>query len=232
MRLFGMPRLRVLELGDLNFLYELGSVKLEVILKELPQLQVLALSNLNLGNLSVSSFRDLGLLQLLLLNSEWILGLDSSLQELIPQMPQYVYFSDVTFTCQCESSWVGPWATRAPNTFVYGLEKSICMANASGYSKTPLLSFHSGHCPHDPEFQGFLISFTLVFLLVIFALLGCPKWPWLHHLRTLFHAWWWKLGGQGPRGQFPYDVFISYCERDQAWVLEELVPALEKPPPA
>ncbi|XP_062944623.1 toll-like receptor 11 [Cynocephalus volans] len=232
MRLFGMPRLRVLELGDLNFLYELGAVKLEVILKELPQLQVLALSNLNLGNLSVSSFRDLGLLQLLLLNSEWILGLDSSLQELIPQMPQYVYFSDVTFTCQCESSWVGPWATRAPNTFVYGLEKSICMANASDYSKTPLLSFHSGHCPHDPEFQGFLISFTLVFLLIIFALLGCPKWPWLHHLRTLFHAWWWKLGGQGPRGQFPYDVFVSYCEQDQAWVLEELVPALEKPPPA
>uniref|UniRef100_G1Q656 Uncharacterized protein n=1 Tax=Myotis lucifugus TaxID=59463 RepID=G1Q656_MYOLU len=45
-----------------------GSVQLEMLLKELPQLQVLALSNLNLGNLSVSSFRGLGRLRLLLLN--------------------------------------------------------------------------------------------------------------------------------------------------------------------
>ncbi|XP_028360025.1 toll-like receptor 11 [Phyllostomus discolor] len=229
--LSGMPRLRVLELGDLDFLYKPRSVQLEMLLKDLPQLQVLALSNLNLRNLSISSFRGLDPLQLLLLNSEWALELDSSLQELIPQMPQYVYFSDITFTCQCESSWMGPWATRAPNTFVYGLEKSICKANASDYSQTLLLSFLSDHCPHDLEFQSFLTSFTLVLLLTFLALLGCPKWPWLHHLRTLFHAWWWKLCGQHPRNQFHYDVFVSYCEQDQAWVLEELVPALEKPLP-
>ncbi|KAM6180679.1 toll-like receptor 11 [Erethizon dorsatum] len=231
MCLFGMPRLKVLELGDLNFLSEFSSVKLETLLKQVPQLQVLALSHLNPGTLSMSTFRDLGHLQLLLFNSEYSLGLDSSLQELIPQMPQYVYFSDVTFTCQCESSWVGPWATRSPNTFVYGLEKSICVANASDYSKTPLLSFLSDHCPHEPEFQGFLASFTLVFLMSILALLGCPKWYWLHHLRNLCHAWWWKLCGRGLRRQLHYDVFISYCEQDRAWVLEELVPALEKPPP-
>ncbi|EHB15530.1 Toll-like receptor 11 [Heterocephalus glaber] len=107
MCLFGMARLQVLELGDLNFLSEFGSVKLETFLQEVPQLQVLALSHLNLWNLSMSTFKDLGHLRLLLFNSELTLGLDSSLQELIPQMPQYVYFSNVTFTCQCESSWVG-----------------------------------------------------------------------------------------------------------------------------
>ncbi|KAM7156706.1 LOW QUALITY PROTEIN: toll-like receptor 11 [Molossus nigricans] len=226
--LFGMPRLRVLA-GDLDFLHNKISVQLEMLLKELPQLQVLALSNLNLGYLSISSFRGLDHLRLLLLNSEWTLGLDRSLQELIPQMPQYVYFSDITFICQCENSWVGPWATRAPSTFVYGLEKSICKANSSDYSQTPLLSFLSDHCSHDPELQGFLTSFILV-LLLTFALLTCPKWPWLHHLRTLFHAWWWKLGEQHPRNQFHYDVFVSYCEQDRAWVLEA-VPALEKPLP-
>ncbi|KAF7482482.1 toll receptor 11-like [Marmota monax] len=232
LELSGMPKLRVLELGDLNFHYESRSTKLELVLQEVTQLQVLALSHLNLGNLSMSSFKDLDHLQLLLFNSEWTLGLDSSLQELIPQMPQYVYFSDVTFTCQCESSWVGPWATQAPNTFVYGLEKSICMANASDYSKTPLLSFLSHQCAHDLEFQGFLASLTMVLLFTILVLLGCPKWSWLHHLRTLFHVWWWKLCGRGPRSQFHYDVFISYCEQDQDWVLEELVPTLEKSPPA
>ncbi|XP_045383408.1 toll-like receptor 11 [Lemur catta] len=232
LHLSGMPRLRVLELGDLDFLLDSSPVKLEVLLKELPSLQVLALSNLNLGNLSVSSFTNLGLLRLLLLNSEWALGLDSSLQELIPQMPQYVYFSDVTFACQCESSWVAPWAIRAPNTFVYGLEKSICMANASDYLKTPLLSFLSDHCPYDAGLQAFLSSFTLALLLTVLTLLGCPRWLWLHHLRTLFRTWWWKLGGRGPRSQFRYDVFLSYCAQDQAWVLEKLVPALEKPPPA
>ncbi|XP_037691078.1 toll-like receptor 11 [Choloepus didactylus] len=231
LQLFGMPRLRVLELGDLNYFYQPSPVKLEVLLEELPQLEVLALSNMNIGNLSISSFRGLSLLWLLMLNSEWALGLDSSLQELIPQMPEYVYFSDITFTCQCESSWVGPWATRAPKSFVYGLEKSICMANASDHSKTLLLSFLSGHCPHDPELQCFLTSFTLVLLLIIVALLGCPKWPWLRYLWALFHAWWWKLGGRHPRSQYHYDVFISYCGQDRAWVLEELVPALEKPLP-
>ncbi|NP_001284408.1 toll-like receptor 11 precursor [Oryctolagus cuniculus] len=226
------PKLRVLELGHMDFFYNLGSVTLEEVLKEVPQLQVLALSHLNLRNLSISTFTGLGLLRLLLLNSEWDLGLDSSLQEMISQMPEYVYFSNVTFICQCESSWVGPWATGAPNTFVYGLGHSICMANASDYSKTPLLSFLSSHCAHDPNFQGFLISFILVLLLMFSALLGCPKWPWLRQLRKLFYAWWWKLCGRGPRSAFRYDVFISYCEQDQAWVLDKLVPALEKPPPA
>lgn len=41
--------------------------------------------------------KPLCLLQLLLPNSKWALGLDSSLQGLIPQMPQYAYFSDITF---------------------------------------------------------------------------------------------------------------------------------------
>ncbi|XP_023559888.1 toll-like receptor 11 isoform X1 [Octodon degus] len=231
MCLLSMPRLQVLELGDLNFLSEFSLVKLEMLLKQVPQLQVLALSHLNPGTLSMSTFKDLGHLRLLLLNSEYSLGLDSSLQELIPQMPQYVYFSDVTFTCQCKSSWVGPWATQAPNTFVYGLEKSICMANTSDYSRTPFVSFLSDHCPHDPEFWVFLISFNLILLMSTLALFGCPKWYWLHYLQNLFHSWWWKLCGRGPRRQLYYDVFISYCQQDKAWVLKELVPALEKPPP-
>ncbi|XP_005087551.3 toll-like receptor 11 [Mesocricetus auratus] len=231
LRLFEMPRLRVLELGDLNFFYESSTVKLETLLREVPQLRALALSHLNLRNLSVSSFKGLHHLKLLLLSSEMTLEMDSSLQEFIPQMPPYVYFSDVTFTCQCEASWVEPWATQAPNTFVYGLEKSICMANASDYSNTPLFSFLATHCPHDAEFWGFLVSFSLVLLLTVLPLIGCHKRAWLRYLQTLLRACWWKLGGHRHRGQFDYDVFISCCEMDQAWVLEELVPALEKPPP-
>ncbi|XP_004584934.3 toll-like receptor 11 [Ochotona princeps] len=228
----GMPSLRVLELGDTNVPSELGPVTLEEQLKQVPQLQVLALSHVKLRNLSIKTLRGLSRLQLLLINSEWALGLDSSLQEIIPQLPQYIYFSNVTFACQCESSWVEPWAMRAPNTFVYGLEASICIANTSDYSKTPLLSFFSSHCTHETGLQGFLFSFPLVLLLIIFALLGCPKWLWLHYLWNLFYAWWWKLFGRSPRRPFHYDVFISYCEQDQAWVLEELVPALEMPLPA
>ncbi|CAH6778969.1 toll-like receptor 11 [Phodopus roborovskii] len=231
LNLFGMPRLRVLEFGYLNFFYESSTVKLEMLLKEVPQLQALALSHLNLRNLSVSSIKGLHHLKLLLLSSELSLEMDGNLQEFIPQMPPYVYFSDVTFTCQCEASWVESWATQAPNTFVYGLEKSICMANTSDYSNTLLFSFLATHCPHDTEFWGFLISFTLILLLTILPLVGCHKWSWLHYLQTLLRACWWKLGGHRLRGQFNYDVFISYCEKDQAWVLEELVPGLEKPPP-
>ncbi|XP_052047589.1 toll-like receptor 11 [Apodemus sylvaticus] len=231
LHLFGMPRLRVLELGYLNFFYESSTTKLEMLLKEVPQLQVLALSHLNLRNLSVSSFKGLLDLKLLLFNSESALEMNSNLQEFIPQMPQYVYFSDVTFTCQCETSWLESWATRAPNTFVYGLEKSICMANASDYSKSLLFSFLATNCPHSTEFWGFLTSVTLLLLLIILPLISCHKWSWLHHLWTLFHTCWWKLCGHRLRGQFNYDVFISYCEEDQAWVLDELVPVLEKAPP-
>lgn len=231
LHLFEMPRLLVLELGNLNFFYESSTVKLEMLLNEVPQLQVLALSHLNLKNLSVSSFKGLQSLKLLLLNSERALEMNSNLQELIPQIPQYVYFSDVTFACQCETSWLESWATRAPNTFVYGLEKPICMANASDYSKTLLFSFLATNCPHGTEFWGFLTSFSLLLLLIILPLISCHKWSWLHHLWTLFHTCWWKLGGHRLRGQFNYDVFISYCEEDQDWVLEELVPVLEKAPP-
>ncbi|KAH0503384.1 Toll-like receptor 11 [Microtus ochrogaster] len=177
-----MPRLCVLELGDLNFFYESSTKKLEMLLKEVPQLQVLALSHLNLRNLSVSSFKSLHHFKLLLLNSELALEMDSSLQELIPQMSPYVYFSDVTFTCQCEASWVESWATQAPNTFVCGLEKSVCMTNTSDYSSTLLFSFLAANCPHDAEFGGFLISFTLALLLIAHMTLSLEAFssvsPW------------------------------------------------------
>ncbi|XP_075386856.1 toll-like receptor 11 [Tenrec ecaudatus] len=230
-QLSGVPRLRVLELGDLTGFYPSGQMKLEEILMQVPQLEVLALSNVNLEDLSVSSFRGLHLLRLLLLNSEWVLGLHRNLQELMPQMPQYVYFSDVIFKCQCENSWVEPWAARTPNTFVYGLENSICRANDSDCSQTPFLAFLSAYCLEDLEFQSFLTSFTLVLLLTSFALLGSPNCPWLHHLSALCRAWWLKMGGWHHRSQYVYDVFISYCGQDQAWVLAELIPALEKPFP-
>lgn len=93
----------MLELGVLDFLYEPRSVKLKMLLKKPPRLQVLILGNLNLRNLSVSSFRGVGLLRLLLLNSKWALGLDSSLLELISRTPPYVYFPGITFICQCEA---------------------------------------------------------------------------------------------------------------------------------
>ncbi|XP_038603201.1 toll-like receptor 12 [Tachyglossus aculeatus] len=92
--------------------------------------------------------------------------------------------------------------------------------------------FLRSHCPQALELELFLASLGLLLLLGSLPLLCRTRSSWALHLLTLLRVRWHGLGARPGEGrQFRYDGFVSHCGRDQAWVVSQLLPALEGAPP-
>ncbi|XP_037673733.1 toll-like receptor 12 [Choloepus didactylus] len=229
----GLPSLQELQLQGLQSRDRPRPVLLEELVRELPKLEVLQLSRTGLETLSATAFQGLGSLQVLVLDWERGLVLDSSLQEHSPQMPQYMYFLIVSLACKCVNAWVGPWLERSPRTYMHIVSQQLCEPETGGHSKNPLFPFLWSHCPKTLELELFLGSFALLLLLISLPFLQEARNSWILYLQALFRAWLQGLKGQrGEAKKFLYDVFVSHCREDQGWVVRELLPALEGCPPA
>ncbi|XP_004705362.1 toll-like receptor 12 [Echinops telfairi] len=219
----GLPSLQELILQNLQAWAPPRPVRLEELVGELPRLEVLQLSHTGLETLSAAGFQGLRRLQVLVLDWEDGLVLDSSLQEHSPQMPQYMYFLSVTLACECANGWVEPWLQHSSRTYVY-INEEWCSPKGGGRSKSRLFPFLQSHCPESLGRELFLGTSALLLLLMFLPFLQEAR-NWALYLRALCRAW---LRGQRTEGQgFFYDVFVSHCRQDQGWVVGELVPLLE-----
>ncbi|KAM7099798.1 LOW QUALITY PROTEIN: toll-like receptor 12 [Molossus nigricans] len=224
----GLPSLLELKLQRLQSRAQPRPVQLQELVGELPRLQVLQLVKTGLEALSAVAFQGLGSLQVLVLGWETGLVLDGSLQEHSPQMPQYMYVLSSSLACQCANAWVEPWLERSPRTYVYIVPRQLCQPEAGGHSKNPLFPFLWSHCPNTLGFEFCLGSSALLFLLISLPLLKEARNSWTLYLQALFRAWLQDLRGREGEGKrFLYVVFVSHCRKDQAWVVQELLPTLE-----
>ncbi|XP_045715276.1 toll-like receptor 12 [Phyllostomus hastatus] len=224
----GLPNLQELELQRLQSRARPHSVRLEELVGELPRLQVLRLTQTGLETLSATAFQGLGSLQVLVLDREAGIVLDGSLQEHSPQMPQYMYILSSSLACQCANAWLGPWLKRTSRTYVHIEPRQLCRPEAGGHSKSPLFPFLWSHCPKTLGLELFLGSSALLFLLISLPFLQEARNSWILYLQALFRAWLQDLRGRKGEGKrFLYDVFVSHCRQDQAWVVQELLPTLE-----
>ncbi|XP_008155195.2 toll-like receptor 12 [Eptesicus fuscus] len=224
----GLPSLQELKLQRLRSRAQPRRLQLEELVGELPSLQVLHVSDTGLETLSAVTFRGLGSLQVLVLDWEEGLVLDGSLQQHSPQMPRYVYVLTSSLACQCANAWVQPWLERSPRTYVHIASTQLCQPEAGVHPKRPLFPFLRSHCPRTLELGLFLGSSALLLLLISLPLLQEARNSWLRYLQALFRAWLQDLRGRKGEGKrFLYDVFVSHCRQDQAWVVQELLPALE-----
>lgn len=193
---------------------------------DLPRLQVLHVAQMGLETLSAVTFQGLG--SLLVLDWEAGLVLDGSLQEHSPQMPQYMHVLSSSLACQCANAWVEPWIERSSRTYVHIESAQLCQPEAGVHPKHPLFPFLWSHCPRTLELGLFWGSSALLLLLIYLPLLQEARNSWLLYLQALLRAWHQDL--RGPKGEgkrFFYDIFVSHCRQNQAWVVQELLPALE-----
>ncbi|XP_036302090.1 toll-like receptor 12 [Pipistrellus kuhlii] len=224
----GLPNLQELKLQRLQSREQPRRLQLEELVGELPRLQVLYVAQTGLETLSAVAFRGLGSLQVLVLVWENGLVLDGGLQQLSPQMPQSVYVMISSLACQCANAWVGPWLEGSPRTYVFIASAQLCQPEAGVHPKPRLFPFLRSHCPRTSELGLFLGSSALLLLLISLPLLQEARNSWLLYLQALLRAWLQDLWGRKGEGKrFLYDVFVSHCRQDQAWVVQELLPTLE-----
>lgn len=96
-------------------------------------------------------------------------------------------------------------------------------------SSSYLWQFDDKACSYDEVSFILLITFSVLDMLFVCVCLAWHKQgPTLRYLLLILKA---KLHGRkrAAVGRFQYDAFISDCSSDEAWVMEQLVPNLERP---
>lgn len=96
--------------------------------------------------------------------------------------------------------------------------------------KSPFLwKFDDKACSYDQVSFNLFISCSVMDLLVlVLCLVWHSQGPTVRYLMLLIRA---KVRGRrgAAGGKFQYDAFVSYSCKDEAWVMEQLVPHLEGP---
>uniref|UniRef100_A0A672KJ32 Toll-like receptor 12 n=1 Tax=Sinocyclocheilus grahami TaxID=75366 RepID=A0A672KJ32_SINGR len=229
-----LHRLKRLKLINLSFSNntDAGSV-----FWNLTRLQILVLVNCHLSFLTTSMFKDLTSLQLLRLYSDSPLVLIDGMFEVLPALTAFV-LDKVDFQCSCENGWILDWAQSTEKVQVIYLQMQKCIWR---YQKLNFLATMEKLCQTDAQYIFYVATAGSVCLLLSAAVgYRFARWPsvvlffrlrgWVERM---FGRQWLRRrrrveGADGEIEEMRYDAFVSFCNRDEAWVLGEMAPRLEE----
>ncbi|XP_053218757.1 toll-like receptor 12 [Podarcis raffonei] len=224
-----LSNLRVLVVFNLaDAIKDIPKADAQYLFQNLTHLEVLHLMELGLEYVSPVLFRDMKSLQLLVLQSELILTLDASFQDQMGQL-RYFYLNTGNFGCYCSNAWFVSWASGKKDLFVSIVHPLRCQQLTTALKSQKFLQFVEHNCILKIDFILFMATSSLILFLMSFLLIHVTCGSELFFLIYLLRGWWHRLCGEIGKGKrFEYDAFVSYCRQDQNWVLQNLVPNLER----
>lgn len=216
-------------LVKLKFLYIAGVVmkttNLSAVLSPLKTLKTLTIYRADLDALPANLLPPDNTLEILKVQSNHLRTVDKMMLDALPRL-RVLDITENPFTCTCDNAWFKTWAIHNARTQVSYLYNLQC----DNDRRFPYLwQFNDKACSYEK------VSFTLFItcsVVDVLFLCVCLAWhtqgPTLRYLLLILRA---KLRGRrGAAGaKFQYDAFISYSSKDEAWVMRQLVPNLEKP---
>ncbi|XP_039909527.1 toll-like receptor 13 [Hirundo rustica] len=193
------------------------------IFKNMSQLHSLNLESAGLRSLGPEVFGNLTQLKELRLAKNELRALDVTLATHLPAL-RYLDLRKCPLSCSCANAWLPAWLVRGPVQVVY-LYNYTCGEMAA--SSTYLHCFDTRVCYQDMGRYLFAGTAPAVLLLLVLPLLHHRAYWRLRYQLFLLRAW---AHGHWRREQrhYTYDTFVSYNSGDEQWVLEELVPELER----
>ncbi|XP_043933081.1 toll-like receptor 13 [Protopterus annectens] len=223
----GLNKLKVLYLKDIFFVSQ-HMENSDLMFQGLINLEVLTLVNSGFLYFTPVMFKDLISLKLLALKDQRITTLAFGTFDHCPQL-SYIFFFKIIFQCDCQNAWLGQWAATKRG-ITLKLDNEVC---AAMYHKTNLVNFLDKTCEAPIEFIFFLGTTGFLVLFVTFTLLYVKTGWYIVYLIYIIRA---KLsvfmGVRPKKMQCKYDVFVSCSNKDEFWVIHELLPNLEgKGPP-
>lgn len=193
------------------------------IFRNLRNLKTLILENAGLRALTMKVFGNLSSLQNLELGKNELWTIKSSVMEKLVSL-RYLDLRKCPLACTCDNIWFKQWLNNSQTQVVY-LYNYSCN---SGHPFNYIYSFDTHVCFQDVGLYLFSFSFPALLLHMLLPLLYHRTHRHLKYHFYILRAWvnnrWRRDQGE----QYKFDAFVSYNSADENWVLEQLVPSLEK----
>nr|QNL15317.1 toll-like receptor 12.2 [Littorina littorea] len=131
------------------------------------------------------------------------------------------------FYCSCDLRWFQSWLASSPKALKYPYFRYTC----SNLPDTNVTSFFLSEqaCLLSRDTNVLMVSCLSLLLVVMTTVFPLYRYRW--HLRLMLHE---AVRGGGEarrrrlqRGQFQYDVYVSYASDDLGWVRQHLLAELE-----
>ncbi|KAK7113516.1 hypothetical protein V1264_012789 [Littorina saxatilis] len=140
---------------------------------------------------------------------------------------QSVDLSGNPFDCSCDLRWFQSWLASGPKALTHSRFKYTC----SNLPNTNVTSFYLSDqaCLLSRDTNVLMVSCLSLLLVVMTTVFPLYRYRW--HLRLMLYE---AVRGGGDvrqrrlqRGQFEYDVYVSYASDDLGWVRQHLLVELE-----
>ncbi|NXF96735.1 TLR13 protein, partial [Eubucco bourcierii] len=193
----------------------------EGIFANLSQLRSLDLAGTGVRVLGTATLAGLGQLRWLRLAHSRLALLEPGTPRLLPAL-RYLDLRGCPLSCACANAWLPTWLLRGAPQVPY-LYNYTCGQAGTGSLAPPtyLLAFDASVCYGGEALPCFALTMPTALALLVVPFL-CHRWRW-------WRGWAPRRGWRWKRGQrrLAFDVFISYSDANQRWVLGTLVPELE-----
>ncbi|XP_048049571.1 toll-like receptor 13 [Megalobrama amblycephala] len=232
------------DIGDLSVINQLVHLKtlklanieltkqpnMAVMFHNLTKLQTLILANCRFFFLDGSLTKDLKALTGLVLILKDNVNVLQNLVEHLTSL-KYLCLQGLSLYCSCDNAWLLSWVkdNRKVQVDMFNpTMKELQCLSYNGIDHLNFIDYAKENCSFEIEFvffastSGFLCIFIIVVLSYKFA--GQYIAPFYHIASGWFRE---ALRGNG-KHQYRYDVFVSYSAKDEHWVMEELLPNLER----
>ncbi|XP_039676594.1 toll-like receptor 13 isoform X1 [Perca fluviatilis] len=195
------------------------------VFQPIPNLQALSLSGNKLRSLDFLSQVNLSLLRWLTLRENQLTVINETVFQSLPALTYLDLFGN-PFTCNCSNAGFIQWVKNNNQTQVVNAYQYTCSFPLAEQGHK-LLDFDILSCWMDISFLCFLSSTCLVVLTLLASFIyHFLRWQ-LVYAYHLFWAFLYDSRKRKSGARHRYDAFISYNVDDEAWVYQEMLPALE-----
>ncbi|XP_036431212.1 toll-like receptor 13 [Colossoma macropomum] len=228
------------DLVDLNTLLHLKGIHFQktdfsaqphvkTMFHNLTELEYLKFYLCRIPSLNEDLTRDLKSLKLFIL----IEAQEFSLMENFPRPLanlQLLFLSNVVLRCSCDNAWFNEWAELQKQIQVAMVmtseKKGYACKNANGLQS--FKKFAQANCFVDMEFVLFVsTSLGLLFFMIV-VLLHKLSGDYLLAFIYIARGWVEEAMRGNTKGRYQFDAFVSYCGKDESWVVDELLPNLDR----
>ncbi|XP_048814367.1 toll-like receptor 13 isoform X1 [Lagopus muta] len=213
-----LGKLRSLTLADSsNGIHDLP----EGIFRNLSNLQFLDLENVGLHSLTLEVFGNLSQLQVLRLARNELKTFNASVASRLSSL-RYVDLRKCPLSCTCDNTWLQGWLNNSRVQVVYPYNYT-CGSQRNAY----VHSFDTRVCFLDLGLYLFAGTAPAVLLLLVVPLVYHRTYWRLRYHWYLLRCWV-NQRWRREEKRYLYDSFVSYNSADESWVLQKLVPELER----